>query len=334
MTAKSPLDSAMQAIVAAMPGLSEKDIAGADFRQLIQGMRRAPVTAPGDQGLAEREISIPTRHGSVRTYLYRPVGSEALPVLINLHGGGWVGGTIEQDHPRCRKLSRDARCLVVSIDYSLAPERQFPVALDESEDVVRWIAEEGRSLGGDAGRFAFCGSSSGGAIAAALSQRLARSGGPLPVAQVLTYPVCDSSGEHPSWLEFGSGYLLSADMMRWFWSLYAPNENQRLDGEAAPLRAADLSGAIPTLIVTAECDILRDEAEAYAARLREAGARTVCKRYPGVIHGFISVAPDHPASIDALDRCSHFLRAAFDAAVNDQPTNRQREEINDDEIRP
>ena len=313
MSAASRLDPELLAIVSAMPGMTAQQIASADEQVLIQSFRNAPPALPGTPGIAERDIGIPTRHGAVKARLYRPEGPAALPFVVNLHGGGWVGGTVEQDHARCRALAGQTPCVVVSLDYSRAPEARFPVALDEAEDAVRWLAREGAGMGCNGGRFALCGSSSGGALAASLAQRLCAAGGLVPAAQVLTYPVCDSSGDYPSWRDFASGYLLSADMMRWFWRMYAPEEAQRIDGEAAPMRAKTLRGNVPTLVVTAECDILRDEAEAYAARLREAGARVACTRYPGMIHGFISVAPAHPASLAALRECSQFLATAFGA---------------------
>lgn len=312
MSATPQLDEAMQEIVAAMPGMTAAQIDAADLAELIQGFRKAPATSPEIPEVSERDISIPTRHGTVRTRLYRPASPGPLPVLVNLHGGGWLGGTIEQDHARCRFLAERTPCAVVSVDYALAPEHPFPVALEQADDVVLWLAADGATLGGVPGRIALCGSSSGGAIAAALAQRLARRGDTAPAALVLTYPVCDSSGDYGSWRAFASGHLLTADMMRWFWRLYAPREAQRLNGEAAPMRAARLNGSMPTLVVTAECDILRDEAEAYAARLRAEGGSATFTRYPGMIHGFISVAPNHPASIAALEECARFLREAFD----------------------
>jgi len=306
--ASARLDPAIGRLAAAMPGLSARELAAREPAELLRSFRAQPPASQPDPAVAEEDVHVPTRHGEVRIRVYRPLSGEASPVLVNLHGGGWVGGTIEQDDPRCRFLAREVRCAVLSVAYSLAPERPFPTALEECEDVFGWIVENARRLAVDASRIALCGSSSGGALAAALSLRLVRKGGPQPVGQVLTYPVCDGGFDYPSWQEFAEGYLLSADMMRWFWDQYAPHPHQRADPDAAPLRATDLAAAVPTLLVTAECDILRDEAEAYADRLAAAGAKVRRHRAPGVVHGFISLAPGLPQTRAALGECASFLR--------------------------
>lgn len=317
MSGVARLDPAFLPIVAAMPGLTRAQIDASDPAELVRDFRRPPALSPPHPEITEQDLSIETRHGPVRVRIYRPVGAASLPLLLSLHGGGWVGGSIEQDDARCRLLAARTPCVVVSVDYGLAPENRFPVALEQAEDIVERLRGQGALPGCDAARFALCGSSSGGAITAALAQRLARRGTP-PQVQVLTYPVCDSTGDYGSWREFAEGHLLSAAMMEWFWSTYAPDPAQRLDGDAAPMRASDISGAVPTLVVTAEFDILRDEAEAYAARLAEAGANVTCSRYAGMIHGFISVEPTHPESISALEECSRFLRTAFGSSVDDR----------------
>ncbi len=233
-----------------------------------------------------------------------------LPVLVWLHGGGWVIGSADQALPVARDLAAAAHCLVVDVDYRLAPEDRFPAALDDAMAVTGWVLERAGELGGDRSRVAVGGDSAGGNLAAVVAQRL---GG--LACQVLVYPVTDATWSQPSIGELGDGYLLTADMLRWFGDHYLGGADPT-DPGVSPLRAdgSALTDACPALVLTAEYDPLRDEGEAYAERLREAGVPTVAHRYEGQLHGFLSAGPTMPAGARAVEEIGRHLRRVFDAA--------------------
>jgi acetyl esterase len=234
--------------------------------------------------LAEvRELTFPAPGGSVAVRVYRPHGAEPLGVVAYLHGGGWMVGSLDSFDTVCRSLAEASGALVASVDYRLAPEHGFPAAVDDALAAVRWLAGRAGELGGDPERLAVAGDSAGGNLAAVVARRLR---GELALRhQALIYPVCDAGLNTPSYREFGTDHGLTAAGMRRYWELY-------LDGadgtqpDASPLRADDLAGVPPAYVLTAEEDVLRDEGEAYAARLREAGVAVTVRRWPGTIHGF------------------------------------------------
>ncbi|MFJ2744944.1 alpha/beta hydrolase [Streptomyces sp. NPDC087440] len=293
-------------------------------RRYEKGQRLVPVDAPG---AVVRRLDVPygrartdvaeakaTAGATVRTYVYRPAGAAAdLPAVVYLHGGGWIlGGPATHDR-LVRQLATRIRAAVVLVDYSHAPGARFPVALNESEAVVRWLRREGRRVGIDPARVAVAGDSAGGAMAAALAVRAERWPGPRLRAQVLLYPVTDAGMNTASYREFATGYSLTARTMRWFWEAYVPDPAARLDPAAAPLRATDgqLAHVAPALVVTAEADVLRDEGEAYAYRLRAAGNRVLATRYPAIVHDFLSrnnLYATHAAHA-ALRQVTDFLAA-------------------------
>lgn len=228
--------------------------------------------------------------GTVRTRVVKPVGGVGtLPVVLYIHGAGWVFGNAHTHDRLVRELAVGAGAAVVFPEYDLSPEARYPVAVEQNYAVARWIVTEGADRGLDAARLAVAGDSVGGNMAAALTL-MAKDRGDVPlVAQVLFYPVTDAAFETGSYHQFAEGYFLRRDGMQWFWDQYTTDPAQRSEITASPLRAATerLAGLPPALVVTAEADVLRDEGEAYANKLREAGVPVTATRYQGIIHDFV-----------------------------------------------
>ncbi len=232
------------------------------------------------------DLQLPLEGRTIPARLYAPASDRPLPVYVFFHGGGWVRGDLETADFVCRAMANRAHCLVVSVNYRHAPEHRFPAAVVDAYDATVWVAGQAAALGGNASRLAVGGYSAGGTLAAVVA-RLARDRhGPRIVFQLLQAPVTDGRFDTASYRENGEGCGLTARSMRWFWNHYAPSEADRESPLASPLRALDLSGLPPAFVVTAEYDPLRDEGEAYAARLREAGVAVTAKRYAGMIHLF------------------------------------------------
>ncbi|MEV7499902.1 alpha/beta hydrolase [Streptomyces sp. NPDC093018] len=247
--------------------------------------------------------------GSVRARIVRPAGATGtLPVIVYIHGAGWVFGNAHTHDRLVRELAVGVRAAVVFPEYDLSPEARYPVAIEQNYAVAQWIVREGAAHGLDAARIAVAGDSVGGNMAAALTL-MAKERGDVPLLQqVLFYPVTDASFDTPSYHQFAEGYFLRRDAMRWFWDQYTTDEKQRAEITASPLRATteQLTGLPPALVITGEADVLRDEGEAYAAGLRAAGVPVTAVRYQGIIHDFVM--------LDAL-RETHAAGAAIAQAV-------------------
>jgi acetyl esterase len=248
--------------------------------------------------------------GGVRARLYEP-DDAGQGVLVWFHGGGWVIGSLETHEPLCRALANRSRHPVLSVDYRLAPEHVHPAAVDDAWAAARWaVAQYGHvAVGGD---------SAGGHLAAVTARR-ARDSGLALALQVLVVPVTDCGFDTKSHLELAEGYGLTGRVMRWFWELYLPGLNGADDPDVSPLRAPDLQGLAPALVITAEYDPLRDEGEAYAARLREAGVDVAARRYEGMIHGFLRMGAVLERSGDAVDEIAAAVGSALaDATIPDR----------------
>lgn len=228
--------------------------------------------------------------GTVRTRIVRPVeGAGELPVLIYIHGAGWVFGD-EHTHDRLvRELAVGAGVAVVFPVYDRAPEAKYPVQIEQNYAVAQWVAKQGREYGLDTSRLAVCGDSVGGNMATVLALMAAERGDVDLRAQVLLYPVTDANFDTASYLQFADGYYLTRDGMKWFWDQYIPDPEQRGDVYASPLRAPEerLAALPTTLVITDEADVLRDEGEAYAAKLRAAGVDVTAVRVEGMVHDFL-----------------------------------------------
>ncbi len=266
---------------------------------IVGGGPRAPVA----------EVRSLTIADDLTARLYVPDERDApLPLIVFLHGGGFVLGDLDSHDAPCRLLARHAGALVLSVDYRLAPEAPFPAAVEDAAAALRWATAHAGELGGDPERVAIAGDSAGGNLAAIASWQSAREGGPLPVLQLLVYPATDFVAQAPSHAMFDEGFLLVRRDMDWFSAQYLGATSGE-DPRASILRAEDLSGLPPAIVVTAGFDPLRDEGEAYARRLRDAGVPVLLRRFPGLIHGFINLTGITPSSRDAWVEVAGMARA-------------------------
>jgi len=271
--------------------------------------------APRPEGEAVARVEdrqIPSPDGAIPVRIYWPEAGSGttLPAIVWYHGGGWVIGNLDGADYGARMLANAARVVVVSVDYRLAPESKFPAAANDAYAAFEWVAEHAAEIGVDAARIAVGGDSAGGNLAAVVANKARKGGGPQVAFQALVYPVTNHSYETQSYSENGKGLLLTRASMEWFWGHYLRSEEDGKDPLASPLREAELTGVAPALVITAEYDPLRDEGEAYAERLREAGVKVDSKRYAGQIHGFYA----NPAIDDgaaAVQQVAGALRAAL-----------------------
>jgi acetyl esterase len=248
----------------------------------------------------------------VRLYWPRPAApGEAFPVLVFLHGGGWVIGGLDSHDPPCRALAAGAECIVVSVEYRLAPEHPFPAALEDTRAALAWVAASAGDFGGDPSRLALGGDSAGGNLAAVAAQLARDDGQPALAFQLLIYPATDLSGGTASSPELSTGYLLTAELVEWFHGHYLAAPEDALDPRVSPLLASDHSGLPPALVITAGFDPLAAQGSAYADALEGAGVAVERLHYSGQIHGFISMAGVLDEAREALARSAAALRAAF-----------------------
>jgi len=227
------------------------------------------------------------------------------------HGGGWVQGDLETHHGLCARLARRAGVVVVAIDYRLAPEHKFPAAVEDCLAAYRWLRAHGAELGADPTRVAVAGDSAGGNLAAVVSQLA--TGAEAPACQALVYPAVDFALDTASHRDFEDGHVIPRDRILWYMAQYLRGEADRADLRASPLRARDLAGQPPTLVVTAGFDPLREEGRAYADRLRAAGVDTVYREYPGQIHAFVSLTKAIPQGLACTDEIGDYLRVRLAA---------------------
>ena len=301
-----PVDPELTPILAelsALPPLAETPLEllrqGAPFPRL-----------PPAQLARVSDRSVPTSAGRLRVRVYQPREAAGLPVLLYFHGGGFVVGTLDDYDSLLRILALEADCLIVSVEYRLAPEHPFPAAVDDCVAATRWVHAHAPELGADPKRVALGGDSAGGNLAAVVALALRDSGGPAIAGQMLIYPVTRLRGPaEGSMLENGEGYFLTARDMSWFAEMYLGKSGDASHPHASPLLASDLSGLPPALVITAQYDPLRDEGDAYARRLGQSGVPCTHTCYPGAIHGFFVM----PAAIGrrALAQAAGWLREIF-----------------------
>jgi acetyl esterase len=254
--------------------------------------------------------------GILSLRIVRPQGcAEALPAILYFHGGGWVLGDRETHDRLIRELAEAAHAAVVFVDYTPSPEATFPAAIEQAYFATGYVAERGRELNLDGSRIAVAGDSAGGNIAAAVTLLAKQRRGPAILFQTLFYPVTDAACESDSYIEFASGPWLTKQAMLWFWNSYTPDASDRTKITASPLRATadELKGLPPALVITSDNDVLRDEGEAYASRLHEAGVRVTAVRFLGTIHDFVmlNALADSPAARGAVALAGAMLRSAF-----------------------
>jgi acetyl esterase/lipase len=260
-------------------------------------------------------LEIPSPGGPIRARLYAPEQRVAPPLLVYFHGGGWVRGDLDTHDNVCRFLAREADLNVLSVDYRLAPEDPFPAAVEDALASFRFAVDNAGDLGADADATPAVGGDSAGAnLAAVTAQLAAAEGGPEPDFSLLIYPATDFSRKRRSYELFAEGFLLPERETDWYRDHYLPEEAAALDPRASPLLAEDLSGQPPTYVVTAGFDVLRDEGEEYAKRLRTAGVPVALRRHPGLMHGFANMAAIGGAPLAAMHEAAGALRMAFATA--------------------
>ncbi|WP_369226190.1 alpha/beta hydrolase [Streptomyces sp. R39] len=284
------------------------DLAPAQGRKAVDEVQSGEIAKPA---VDEEWITVsggPT--GTVRARIVKPAGATGtLPVIVYIHGAGWVFGNARTHDRLVRELAVGANAVVVFPEYDLSPEARYPVAVEQNWTVAKWVVEQGATKDLDPARIAVAGDSVGANMTAALTL-MAKERGGLPLRrQVLFYPVTDASFDTGSYHQFAEGYFLRRDGMQWFWDQYTTDEAERAQITASPLRATteQLTDLPPALVITGEADVLRDEGEAYANKLREAGVPVTAVRFQGIIHDFVM--------LDAL-RGTRAAQAAISLAVH------------------
>ncbi|HYR67525.1 MAG TPA: alpha/beta hydrolase [Reyranella sp.] len=268
---------------------------GYDAFMLKMGGRPAPI---GE--IVDRTIAGPASRLRIR--IYRPAGSVArlLPAILYFHGGGWVMGSLEGYDLVCRYFCARAGCVLVAVDYRLAPEHKFPAGIDDAVAAYRWLAAEATGLGIDPARIVIAGDSAGGNVAAAAAQLLRDEPRP-PCLQWLAFPATGFGFDTPSYASCGEGFMVTRAAMEWFRGHYLADPAEIDDPRASPLKAADLAGLPPALVYTTGFDPLRDEGQAYADRLAAAGVKTIHREFDSLIHGFVGLRGTVQAAARAMD---------------------------------
>lgn len=257
-------------------------------------------------------LTIPSRGGNIPIRIYTPNANTLLPVLVYFHGGGWVLGDLNMSDYTCRCLANDGKCIIVSVDYRLAPEYKFPAAVEDAYTAITWVNDNAEAIGGDRDRLGVIGDSAGGNLAAAVSLMARDKQTPSLAIQILIYPVTHYNFNTESYQKFGSGkFGLTTEEMIWFWHHYLPDKNDGQNHYASPILAEDLTQLPSAFIITAEYDILRDEAEAYAHRLQQAGVSVHLKRYAGTIHSFVGLASVLDIGKQAIADINFYIRNVF-----------------------
>ena len=308
-----PLDPQAKALLdqmVAMGGPPLHTLSVPDARTLMVAL--AGMSGTRDLPLAKVEDrTIPGPAGAIPVRVYTPHGTGPLPLLVYFHGGGWVIGNLDTHDGVCRELAHGAGCVVMSVDYRLAPEHKFPAAAEDCYAAVAWAGAHASEIGADPTRIAVGGDSAGGNLTCVAALMARDKGGPRLCFQLPIYPATSHALDMPSYRENATGYLLETEAMVWFWGHYLPTH---ADGEhvyASPLRAKDLGGLPPAFVITAEFDPLRDEGEAYAKRLQEAGVPTRLRRFDGMIHGFFGMSGIMDQAKTAIAESCASLRQAF-----------------------
>lgn len=285
-----------------------------DVRQILRDLQSGEVAKlPAD---IEDKILPVGPKGSVSVRIVRPKGNkEILPAIMYFHGGGWVMGDKDTHDRLIREIAVGTNAALIFVNYTPSPEGQYPLPIEEDYAATKWVAENGKQINVDSSLLALAGDSVGGNMVAAVTLMAKKRNGPKICFQALFYPVTDASFDTPSYDQFANGYFLTRDSAKWFWDQYAPDTSVRPEPTACPLQASidQLRDLPPALIITDECDILRDEGEAYARKLIEAGVTVTATRYLGISHDFmmLNVLTETPAARAAIAQANAALRKAF-----------------------
>jgi acetyl esterase len=306
-----PVDPPIQGMLSMLASMNRPpmsagtpEAARSAFRMLTVDFRPAGAIVPV---AATEDLEVPCAAGALPARMYRPDAEGQLPTIVFFHGGGFVLGDVDTHDNQCRALCREAEAVVLSVGYRLAPEHPFPAAPEDCFAATRWAAEHVDELGGDAARIAVAGDSAGGNLAAVTALMARDAGGPPLAAQLLIYPGTDFVGGYPSETENGEGYFLTRDDMEWFREQYLAGADPT-DPRLSPVHHADLAGLPPAVVITAEFDPLRDQGDAYARALEEAGVLVIARSYGGLIHGFFDLGALSPACAEAVREVCADLR--------------------------
>jgi len=312
------VDADIEKILPLLPLRDAANLTPQRARDELTALANSRTDVPLPQPAAVADKTIRGAAGPIAARVYRPAKTPAATV-VSFHGGGWVAGDINTDDRNARTLAIELEAVVLSVEYRRPPETAFPGTFDDCLAATRWAAENISELGGDADRLAVAGNSAGGNLAAAVALAC-RDHGPRLAAQFLIYPATDLAGgyasetenaKYPSRVQNAEGYFLTSAAMRWFAGQYVPRSADALDPRASPMLSRDLKGLPSAVICTAEFDPLRDEGEAYAKALRQAGVHVSYFREPGMIHGYFSMGAASPAAAEAGRKA----RAAFKTIV-------------------
>ena len=306
-------DPEVYAVASQFPAVNVADAKGT--RALFAAMLKAAAPPGGPKvdprvAQAERKIPGPAGAPEIPVRIYTPKGSAgARPAFVNFHGGAFILGDLETEHPRCLKLSAEGGAVAIGVDYRLAPEHPFPAGPEDCYAAVKWVADNAASLGVDPNKIVVGGGSAGGALTAAVAQMARDRGGPALALQMLFYPVIDDHCDTESMRAGRDAYVWNTKHSLDMWNHYIGTDRSKVSPYAAPARAADLSGLAPAYVITCEHDPLRDEGLLYAMRLMQAGVPVELHNYPGTVHGFDLLTPSAVAA-RAFDDCvAAFKRA-------------------------
>ena len=311
-----PLDPQVEAMIAqsvAAGAPHSNEVPPAQARENLR-KRAEEVNTPVEPVAKIVDMDFPGPAGRIRLRVYTPEGKAPFPGLAYFHGGGWMLGDLDTHQLACSEIANRTPCVVVSVEYRLSPEHRFPAGLEDCYAATEWVAKNGEKLGIDTGRIAVGGDSSGGNLAAAVCLVARDRKGPRIAAQLLVYPVLDYNFDTKSYHDNAEGYLLTRDVMIYFWDAYLEKASDRTNPYAAPLQARDLRGLPPAMMLTGEYDPLRDEGVAYTERLREAGVPVVARDYEGLVHGVWGHGPVIERARGIREEAVAFLRAEFKRA--------------------
>jgi acetyl esterase len=310
------IDAATSAFLAQIADSGAKplhEMTPAEARAL--GAALQELYGPGPEMASSSDETVPLPDGGSITARVLVPGDAPTAVIVYLHGGGWVVGAIPEFDTLGRQLAQRTGAAVVLVDYRLAPEHPYPAAAEDAWTALRWADEHRREIAGADVPLIVAGDSAGGNLAAVVAQRATAEGAPDIVLQILVYPVTDADVDNDSYVEPENQLLLTREAMIWFWDHYAPDEASRANLDASPLRAADLTGLPPAVVLTAEHDVLRQEGEEYAERLRAAGVPVEHRRFAGQMHGFFTLVNVLPGSAEGLE----FVGRQVDRHVASRP---------------